>query len=554
VEQELLAGEVDVLLVSPERLANPGFGRRVMDRLAGQVGLLVIDEAHAVSDWGHDFRPDYRRVADLLRHLNPDTPVLATTATANARVTDDVAGQLGESTIVLRGPLARGSLQLSVVDALSPLERYAWVVDHLPHLEGSGIVYTLTVADAERLAGAVVAVHGAAVPVAAYTGKLDGSERERLEEGLRRNELKALIATSALGMGYDKPDLGFVVHVGSPPSPVSYYQQVGRAGRGIDHASVVLLPSEADAGVWEYFATATIPDPQRMRSLLAQLEEHPPDDPVTVPTLEAETGVRRGRVELMLKQLSVNGVVERVEGGWRRGVASWEYDEEHYRGIVGTRRREADIMRAYTHGSSCLMQLLQESLDDPTAQACGRCSVCLRRLPEGLAGAPAAGTVQQVRNHLRGEDHLLPPRKMWPGGEFGSRGRIPADAIANEGRAVALADAPEWSGTIRSAFSDDTAPEELKAACVQVLARWSGSWQARPEVVVGFAAAGHHRLTADVADHLARVGQLERADLQPQVATGPVSELSSAQEATRWRDRLDGVTLPDQLLTGRCVL
>ena len=236
IEADLAAGAVDVLLVSPERLANPGFGRRVLDRLAGSIGLLVIDEAHAVSDWGHDFRPDYRRVSDVLQRLNPQTPVLATTATANQRVTDDVATQLGDSTLVLRGPLARDSLQLTVVDALSPIDRYAWVVDQLPDLPGSGIVYALTVADAERLAETIRARHGSALPVAAYTGGLEPAERERLEDGLRRNRLKALIATSALGMGYDKPDLGFVVHVGSPPSPVSYYQQVGRAGRGIDHA------------------------------------------------------------------------------------------------------------------------------------------------------------------------------------------------------------------------------------------------------------------------------------------------------------------------------
>src|SRR4051794_19027740 len=194
VEQSLLSGELDVLLVSPERLANPGFGRRVLDGLAGRLGLVVIDEAHAVSDWGHDFRPDYRRVSDLLQRLNPDTPVLATTATANQRVTEDVAGQLGDATLVLRGRLARPSLELTVVPAgpgerlLTPLERYAWVVDHLPRLPGSGIVYALTVADAHRLAAAVQAVHGAQVPVAAYTGQLEAAERERLEDALRNNE------------------------------------------------------------------------------------------------------------------------------------------------------------------------------------------------------------------------------------------------------------------------------------------------------------------------------------------------------------------------------
>jgi ATP-dependent DNA helicase RecQ len=538
IEADLRDGSIDVLLVSPERLANPGFGRRVLDGLAGHLGLLVIDEAHAVSDWGHDFRPDYRRVSDVLQRLNPDTPVLATTATANARVTDDVAAQLGETTLVLRGALARASLELSVVERLTPLERYAWVVDHLPRLHGSGIVYTLTVADADRLTAAIREVHGDAVPVAAYTGQLDAATRHELEDALRDNRLKALVATSALGMGYDKPDLGFVVHVGAPPSPVSYYQQVGRAGRAIEHAHAVLLPSEADAGVWDYFATATIPRPEQVERVLAVV---PTEEAVSVAAVEAQSGVRRGRVELMLKQLAVDGVVERVEGGWVATGKPWHYDAEHYDGIVAVRRREADIMRAYTRGERCLMQLLQESLDDPTAEPCGRCSVCRGDLPAELAGTPSPDTVAAVTRLLRGQVHVVEPRKMWPGGAFGARGRIPAEEAHAPGRALVYADAPEWRETVARMFArDDVAPDEVKDACVGQLAGWRDAWPARPEVVVDLPAAGFPVLTADVADHLAAVGRLERAPLP--VAPGPdgdaVREMGSAEEAAMWLDRL----------------
>jgi ATP-dependent DNA helicase RecQ len=555
IEAELAAGSVDVLLVSPERLANPGFGRRVLDRLAGRIGLLVIDEAHAVSDWGHDFRPDYRRVSDVLRQLNPDTPVLATTATANARVTDDVAVQLGDSTLVLRGPLARSSLQLAVVDRLTPIQRFAWVVDHLPRLPGSGIVYTLTVADAERLAGAIREIHGGAIRVAAYTGGLDPAERIRLEDDLRANRLKALLATSALGMGYDKPDLGFVVHVGSPPSPVSYYQQVGRAGRGIDHALVALLPSDADAGVWDYFATATIPDPDQVDRLLAGLAEFSPDQPASVAALEAETGLRRTRVELMLKQLAVDGAVERVEGGWVRTGVPWTYDAEHYDGIVAVRRREADIMRAYTRGERCLMQLLQESLDDPTAAPCGRCSVCTGALPRPLEAAPSLEVAQAVSTALRRETYVLESRKMWPGGAFGSRGRIAPDRMADAGRALVFADAPEWRDVIRAAFDrDGPADEELTNAAVDLLRGWSATWAQRPEVVVALPAAAFPLLTASVADHLATVGRLERADLLLDGPPTPSVVLTSADEAAGWRD---AITVPPEtaaMITERVVL
>jgi len=555
VEHLLRAGELDVLLVSPERLANPGFGRRVLDELAGRLGLLVIDEAHAVSDWGHDFRPDYRRVADVLRTLNPQTPVLATTATANARVTLDVAAQLGEATLILRGPLARGSLQLTVVDALSPIERFAWVVDHLPRLLGSGIVYTLTVADAQRLAAAVQFVHGDSCRVAAYTGQLESGERERLEDALHGNRLKALIATSALGMGYDKPDLGFVVHVGSPPSPVSYYQQVGRAGRGIDHALVTLLPSDADAGVWDYFATATIPERGQVERLLAGLSAYAGNQPATVPALEAETGLRRGRVELMLKQLAVDGAVERVEGGWLPTGLEWVYDQEHYDGIIATRRREADIMRAYTRGQRCLMQLLQESLDDTSARPCGRCSVCLGHLPPPLQSRPEPGTVEAVTRRLRGEVTVLEPRKMWPGGVFGTRGRIRPGLMAQTGRAIVYADAPEWRELVASTFARDDPPtQELCAAAVAALGHWRDSWPSRPEVVVSLSPAGFPVMTGGLADHLATVGQLGRADLPVAIDSGGPADLSSPQEAALWRDAIRVTDELGSAIEGKVVL
>jgi ATP-dependent DNA helicase RecQ len=551
IEDGLLAGDIDVLLVSPERLANPGFGRRVLDALAGRLGLVVIDEAHAVSDWGHDFRPDYRRVSDVLQRLNPETPVLATTATANARVTDDVAHQLGDATLVLRGQLARASLELSVVDRLTPLDRYAWVVDHLPRLPGSGIVYALTVADAERLAAAVTEVHGRDVPVAAYTGQLEPDARHELEDALRDNRLKALIATSALGMGYDKPDLGFVVHVGAPPSPVSYYQQVGRAGRAIEHAHAVLLPSDADAGVWDYFATATIPVPEQVDKVLAVLSA---DEPVSVAAVEAQSGVRRGRVELMLKQLAVDGVVDRLEGGWVATGTPWVYDHEHYDGVVAVRRREAEIMRAYTRGERCLMELLQASLDDPHAEPCGRCSVCRGGLPDALDGAPSVETLKAVTDLLRRQVHLLEPRKMWPGGAFGTRGRIAPEDAHEVGRTLVHADAPEWRETVASLFTIDApAPDEVGEACVRLLAGWKDSWSRRPDVVVDLPAFGFPTMTASVADHVAARGRLDRASLPVPARVPDLRAMSSADEAAFWRDALTPDSLPGEL-AGRAVL
>src|SRR5690625_3201476 len=274
VYAEITAGGVDVLLVSPERLNNPDFRDCALPQLAAGAGLVVVDEAHCISDWGHDFRPDYRRIRTLLGELPPRIPVLATTATANGRVTRDVAEQLetgdGGATLVLRGGLDRASLRLSVVELADTPARWSWLARHLDELPGSGIVYALTVASAHDTAD-FLAARG--YDVRAYTGQTDPDERRRAEDDLLANRTKALVATSALGMGFDKPDLGFVVHLGAPQSPISYYQQVGRAGRGLERAHAVLLPGREDRDIWSYFASLAFPAEETVRDALRVLAE-----------------------------------------------------------------------------------------------------------------------------------------------------------------------------------------------------------------------------------------------------------------------------------------
>ena len=272
VHAEIRDGAVDVLLVSPERLNNPGFRDNVLPRLTGTAGLIVIDEAHCISDWGHDFRPDYRRIKTLLDTLPAGIPVLATTATANARVTADVAEQLsladGEGVLVLRGSLDRESLRLAVVRLPTAPMRLAWLAEQLGNgaLHNSGIIYTLTVAAAYETA-AFLREQG--IAVTAYSGKDDQAQRLAAEDDLLNNRVKALVATSALGMGFDKPDLGFVVHLGAPQSPVAYYQQIGRAGRGVERADVVLLPGREDRDIWAYFASLAFPPERQVRATLS---------------------------------------------------------------------------------------------------------------------------------------------------------------------------------------------------------------------------------------------------------------------------------------------
>src|SRR4051794_18409545 len=261
--------EIDVLLISPERLANQAFVTDVLPRIEGSIGLFVVDEAHCISDWGHDFRPDYRRIGRILRALDPRVPVLATTATANDRVVDDVAEQLGDHATVLRGPLTRRSLTLDAIPLANQAERLAWLAEQIPRMPGSGIVYCLTVADTQRVA---TFLRSQGVDAHAYNASLSPEERNDLEDALIANGLKALVATVALGMGFDKPDLGFVIHYQRPGSAIAYYQQVGRAGRAVERAYGILLSGREDDEIADYFLRTAFPPADRMRELLAALD------------------------------------------------------------------------------------------------------------------------------------------------------------------------------------------------------------------------------------------------------------------------------------------
>jgi ATP-dependent DNA helicase RecQ len=397
-------GAVDVLLVSPERLNNPGFRDEVLPRLAESAGLLVIDEAHCISDWGHDFRPDYRRIRTLLAELSPDTPVLATTATANARVVGDVAEQLGSDTLVLRGGLDRESLHLAVLALPDAAHRLAWLADHLPELPGSGIVYTLTVAATDEVAAFL---ESRGIRAVAYSGRSDDAERRAAEDDLLANRIKVLVATSALGMGFDKPDLGFVVHLGAPPSPIAYYQQIGRAGRGVARAQVVLLPGVEDEAIWRYFASLAFPTEDQVRRTLDALGSS--RTPLSTAALEPRVDLRRTRLETMLKVLDVDGAVKRVSGGWTATGMPWTYDAERYARVAADRSAEQQAMRAYAATPSCRMEFLRRQLDDPGAAPCGRCDRCTG---DALSPSTSQASIAAARATLDKPGVELPPKKL----------------------------------------------------------------------------------------------------------------------------------------------
>lgn len=518
--------EVDVLLVSPERLNNPAFREQQLPTLVRRIGMLVVDEAHCISDWGHDFRPDYRRLRDLIAQMPAEVPVLATTATANSRVVADVEEQLGTGptgggeVLTIRGPLARASLRLGVLRLPDAASRLAWLLSHLDDLPGSGIIYTLTVAaavDTARL------LRERGHEVRAYTGQTDTDERMESEGMLKRNEVKALVATSALGMGFDKPDLGFVLHLGAPSSPVAYYQQVGRAGRASDSADVLLLPGVEDRDIWHYFATASMPDKERAERVIAALGS----SPVSTPVLEAMVDIRRTPLELLLKVLDVDGAVRRVQGGWIATGEPWVYDRERYEHIAAERLAEQRSMIEYEQTDGCRMEFLQRSLDDDTAVPCGRCDNCAGVWFPAEIGKSASAVASESLDRV---GVAIEPRRMWPTGAerlgVSVKGRIPAGEQAGEGRALARLTDLGWGGTLRTLFAagaaDAPVSPEMLAACVRVLAGWG--WVERPVAVVAMPSHSRPLLVDSLARGIAEVGRLPYAGALTHVDGGPTGQ------------------------------
>ena len=465
-EAGLRRDEVDVLLISPERLSNVSFRQNVLPVFAARVGLFVVDEAHCISDWGHDFRPDYRRIVRVLQALPGTVPVLATTATANDRVVEDVVQQLGKTLTVIRGTLARKSLQLQAIHLPHPAERMAWLVEQLPRLRGSGIIYVRTVRDAERVAEWL---QMKSIDAHAYYGSIPSEEREALEQALLGNDVKALVATSALGMGFDKPDLAFVIHYQRPGSVVEYYQQVGRAGRDEAPAYCVLLSGDEDDEITDYFIRSAFPPHHHVTEVLAALEDA--EEGLTKRELEAQVNLSSSQIEHVLKLMSVLGrspVVQRREPhGENRRPKNVFYatgipyapDEQRRQKLAQIRRAEQADLRRYMTGEVCHMVFLREALNDEEVEPCGRCAAC-----EGsplLSEQVSPSLIQDAIHFLKRSYRRIKPRKQLP-----DRAKIPEHLLAEEGRVLSVYGDAGWGDLVRKGKYEDGyfADELVKAA------------------------------------------------------------------------------------------
>jgi ATP-dependent DNA helicase RecQ len=530
VEARLRSNEVDILLVHPKRLANARFVREILSGAASRISLLVIDEAHCISDWGHDFVPEYRLLERIARTLPPNLRLLATTATANNRVMADLGAVLGPDLAVSRGDLHRPSLALQTIRLPGQAERLAWLAEQIPNLPGSGIVYTLTVRDAVQVASWLCS---RGINVATYTGQT-GDSRPELEQALLDNRVKALVATTALGMGYDKPDLAFVIHYQTPGSVVGYYQQVGRAGRALDAAYGVLLSGKEEIEITDFFIASAFPTEDEVAMILGELERHPSG--LSIPELETRVNLSRGRIQKTMDLLSLESPAPIVKQGpkWqltaaRLGPGFWE----RARRLTTLRRTEQRQMQKYVSLESGHMEFLIRALDgDPV-------TIGLPALPP-LPTTASADITREAVAFLRRTSLPIMPRKQWPAGGMPYlqlRGRIPPDQQAQEGRALCVWRDAGWGESVfLGKYRDSRFSDDLVASCVSLVRNWKP--EPAPAWVTCIPSLRHPDLVPDFANRLADALGLPFHAVIKKTADRP--EQKTMANSTRQARNLDG--------------
>ncbi len=535
VEQKLLADEVDLLLISPERLANDRFRETIWHRIKDRIGLLVIDEAHCISDWGHDFRPNYRRIMRILDEIPKNTPVLGTTATANDRVVDDVAEILGASMNIQRGALTRDSLALYVYpEKMDTATRLTLLSHLLKHIQGCGIIYCTTTRDCLQVAEWLQSDGLNVKPYYANVEEKLDETREELEDQLMNNEVKALVSSVALGMGFDKADLHFVIHYQMPGNIISYYQQIGRAGRGIDKAHIVLMHGSEDEEIQEYFIETAFPAPKQVNQVVEALRYH---GAMKQSELQQFVNARRSVLEKILVHLEVENIIRKDNREYHIVDANKNPDFERWSAVTRKRYDELRQMKSYIHAEGCLMRFLADALDDPTSiEPCGRCRNCT-----GASShfSPDIQQIQKAQSFLRGNKAIeFSPRKRYPMG-FPNVKNTVIHEVNQTGLALCGYYDEGWGSLVRKGRKENHYDDELVRVSGELIKQNWHSWNSIPTVVTSVPSLRRPKLVPDFAQRLAHEINLpyyalvEHIDQHP-----PQSEMyNSFQQATNLIDR-----------------
>lgn len=532
------SGAIDLLLVSPERLANSDFQSEVLSVYLKNPGLLVVDEAHCISDWGHDFRPDYRRIVRLIEKLPKEVPVLATTATANDRVVEDIKRQLGDHIEVVRGPLVRESLSLNVLQLPTQSERLAWLSSTIPKLPGTGIIYTLTVNDARRVTNWL---KSQGINAEAYFSELDTDHKIALERRFQANELKVLVATTALGMGYDKSDVGFVIHFQRPGSIIAYYQQVGRAGRDIPKAWVVLLEGIEDDEINEHFIRSAFPDSACFEEVLEILKS----GPRTLDHVVSNSNRRRAQIEKALDIMLVEGALTKSKDGYSIDDKNWKHADLNSEQVIKQRLAELEQMQQYAQTDQCRMQFLAEALDDHQSAPCGKCDRCQSRTFK----SPPIELVAEASSFLKQGLSIIEPKGFFPPGILAEgRKKIPEDQRLEPGLALSVYGDGGWGTLVKKGKYtvgrfDDALIEPITKAIRALPEKFD--W------LTWVPSASHPNLVADFAKRLANALGLEAVESVRKIESIPQKEMQNS--TTQFRNAASSYQLVETR-PGRCLL
>jgi len=546
IEEQVRTGSVDILLISPERFSNQQFQDNVLSHIAGQVSMLVVDEAHCISDWGHDFRPHYRMIARIVSSLPDNTRLLATTATANNRVMEDLEEQIGPGLTILRGPLHRPSLLLQTTCIDDKAERLAWLAEHISNISGSGIIYTLTIRDAKQVSD-WLKLQG--LNVETYTGQ-SGDNRPALESALLNNDVKALVATTALGMGFDKPDLAFVIHYQSPGSVVAYYQQVGRAGRGIPESHGILLSGSEDKEINDFFINSAFPTQDEVSEILRALQNAP--DGLTLPKLLTKINLSKGRVEKTLQRLCLESPAPLVKDGGKWQLTTSELGDEFWaraEQLTKRRRVEQNQMQEYVSLDAHHMEFLISALDGDLD---GVETPAITPVPETVDEELTISAVE----FLRRTSLPIDPRRMWPTGglpNLGVKGRIAESHQLQPGKALCVWRDAGWGRLVyEGKYQDDCFSDELVAACHELVRNWNP--HPRPEWITCIPSDRRPDLVPNFAQRLAESLSLPYHDSLQRVDERP--EQKEMQNSSMQAKNVDGafVVIDDEIPNGPVLL
>ncbi len=434
------AKQLDGLIISPERLANAEFREMLQKELSQDIGCFVVDEAHCISDWGHDFRPDYRRIIDVINLLPKNVPVIATTATANDRVVEDIKSQLGTDVVVQRGELIRDSIAIQTIHLETTEEKLAWVAKHIDELPGTGVIYCLTIRDCEMVAGWL---NQKGIKAEAFYGQLEQTQKDAVIDHFMNNDIKVMVATIAFGMGYDKGDIGFVIHFQKPGNLVSYYQEIGRAGRNIPEAYAILLYGDSEDTINEHFIDSAFPTEGQMNSVIRYVTDNPG---AGLYKILYGSNIKKGRLEKCLKYLEVNGDIYKSNRQYFKSAKIWAPDIAKSDRITHMRYDELDRIRDFCRTSGCYMEAVAKELDDVTAHRCGKCSNCLghKLFDDSVTNTE----ISEAQDYLNNQCRVINPRKMWPSKECFGHAKIGVDHMVEPGLCLSNYGDAGWGSVV----------------------------------------------------------------------------------------------------------